>query len=343
VAGFNLWNYNKNVDDTCRGVKEFSVYCDERFIATFLCRKAPGHVRFDFKQVVLLDQPPARAVGPRSAGSASAQCGTPSTAPRLPSRPSRERRTSRGRSDSRDGMRGVSRDRQRSASCSRGGATDGSILPVLQQYETPLHPCGFIFKFLFLSTWSDLHYIGLAGVELYDLAGRPLKPKRAVSHHGSVCNLPGMERDVRTEEAFLHGPPNVSGRMWLAPFYRQPPNSVELVFDEPASISYIKLWNYARTPGRGVRDLEIYVDDILIYQGVMRQEQSGVTTSVGEAVLFTDDKRIVERERSHVYLPSADELVAFFDESGQVQQCGRPLVPTGLPIERPMTAMHNVL
>jgi len=330
VAGFNIWNYNKNVEDTCRGVREFSVYCDERYIATFLCRKAPGHVHFDFKQVVLLDQPPSADCNVR-------RTAVPTVAPRMPSRARSERSSARERSGSREGRRGSSKERPRS-----GERRPADVMPRLpQQYETPLHPCGFIFKLLLLSTWSDMHYVGLGGVELYDLNGRPLRPKRAVSNYGSVRNLPGMENDVRTEENFLHGAPGTSGRMWLAPFCRQPPNSVELVFDEPTHISCVHFWNYLRTPSRGVRDIEIYVDDLLIYQGILRQESGPASASAlgypGEAVLFTTKPEIVERERSCVYLPSADELVAFFDESGQVEhRTGRPNVPV---LERPMTAV----
>eukprot|EP00438_Fugacium_kawagutii_P006120 Skav220128 [mRNA] locus=scaffold731:241351:265887:- [translate_table: standard] len=44
-----------------------------------------------------------------------------------------------------------------------------------QQYETPLHPCGFVFRFVFLSTWSDVHYVGLDGIEIYDTTGRGLR------------------------------------------------------------------------------------------------------------------------------------------------------------------------
>lgn len=64
VSGFHVWNYNKSVEDTSRGLKEFSVFVDDEYLATFLCRKAPGHVNFEFKQVVLLNQPPdAQRVG----------------------------------------------------------------------------------------------------------------------------------------------------------------------------------------------------------------------------------------------------------------------------------------
>lgn len=191
-----------------------------------------------------------------------------------------------------------------------------------QQYETPLHPCGFVFKFMFLSTWSDVHYIGLDGIEIYDTSGRGLRPKRAYSNYGSVRDLPGMEADVRSEDSLLKGTPQ-NARMWLAPYYRQPANFVELVFDQPTQISVIKFWNYSRTPARGVRDVEIYVDDLIIYQGILRQAsgQDG-----GEAVLFTDQPSILERERSLVYQPSPEDLIAFFDENSS-----QP--------ERPMTAL----
>ncbi|CAE7406632.1 Katnip [Symbiodinium natans] len=323
VAGFNVWNYNKNLEDTCRGIREFSVYCDDRYIATFLCRKAPGHVHFDFKQVVLLDQPPSDLA--RRAP------------PRLPSRSASRRRDGENREAAR--ARPPSGSERTPAQVEVGTRlaerSPCSIDRPPQQYETPLHPCGFTFKLLFASTWSDVHYVGLDGVEIYDASGRPLRPKRAHSNHGSVRDLPGMEADVRTEDTFLKGAPG-NMRMWLAPFFRQPPNYVELVFDEPTQISSMKFWNYSRTPSRGVRDVEVYVDDLLIYQGILRQASG---KDGGESVLFTDQSKIIERERAFIYQPSPDELITFIDERGQWEATGRA---AGVPLERPMTALTSV-
>lgn len=319
VAGFNIWNYNKNEEDTSRGIREFSVHCDDRYISTFLCRKAPGHTHFDFKQLVLLDQPPSESVR-RSARAVA----------RLPSRSASK---TAGAQKPPLGRPPSGSDRRANAdNLIHSPSPNGHELR--QQYETPLHPCGFVFKFMFLSTWSDVHYIGLDGIEIYDTSGRGLRPKRAYSNYGSVRDLPGMEADVRSEDSLLKGTPQ-NARMWLAPYYRQPANFVELVFDQPTQISVIKFWNYSRTPARGVRDVEIYVDDLIIYQGILRQAsgQDG-----GEAVLFTDQPSILERERSLVYQPSPEDLIAFFDESGQWDQRTGNHIPCVLHASRGNTA-----
>ena len=38
-----------------------------------------------------------------------------------------------------------------------------NVCLVPQQYETPLFPCGCIFKLCLLSTHGDGHYVGLSG------------------------------------------------------------------------------------------------------------------------------------------------------------------------------------
>ena len=56
-------------------------------------------------------------------------------------------------------------------SVSSAAAPRGVCL-VPQQYETPLYPCGCIFKIVLLSTHGDPFYVGLGGIEVADAEGR---------------------------------------------------------------------------------------------------------------------------------------------------------------------------
>lgn len=70
--------------------------------------------------------------------------------------------------------------------------------------------------------------------------------------------------------------------MWLAPYINSnsyynavaagsnQPNELAIVFERQVCISYIKFWNYSKSPMRGVKDFEVTLDDILLFKGTMR-------------------------------------------------------------------------
>jgi hypothetical protein len=141
-------------------------------------------------------------------------------------------------------------------------------------YVLPRLPEGQTLLLRLLCTWGDRHYIGLNGLELFDVSGTRLRlgPDAVDAEPRSINELPEIQNDPRTPDKLLDGcnATRDDGHMWLAPWTQGQTVTVTVRLPERVRLSLVRLWNYGKTPSRGAKQVELELDGVLLYAGYVR-------------------------------------------------------------------------
>ena len=197
-----------------------------------------------------------------------------------------------------------------------------SLMPLFTPDTAPI---GFVVELQILSTWGDLYYVGLGGVQLFDTSGRSiqLEPKNVAAFPESINVLEGVEGDVRTPDKLVDGVHSLEDgtHSWLAPLLPNTTTSVYFIFDTPNSFSAVRIWNYAKNADRGVKEFSILIDDLIVYHGTMPPAKPQGDTLAPYIAVLLDQSR--------------------FENSRDTTRATSDVALCGDPISRPYTSLTS--
>lgn len=165
--------------------------------------------------------------------------------------------------------------------------------------------CGKVFRFELISTWGDLNYIGLFGVEFWDEVGEKIlfdEPnKQVVAEPAGLKVLPEYLNDIRTADKLVDGVYWTcdDSHSWLAPFTAGSSHWLEFKFPKKTELSLIRIWNFNKSrihSLRGVKSMKITTDsNHTIFAGEISKAPGCMETAEQccEYIVFTKNDEIL--------------------------------------------------
>lgn len=303
LAGIRVWNYNKNVEDTRRGVRTAHVTLDGMRLSPsqgLTIRRATGTDEVEFGQTILfeMDADPSTSATCHGDGYMS-NVSEEQKEPSSDTSDKTEPRIWQGG----DAFKDAPRPPREVSVGSRGAALlHGSLQ---QDWEVPLLPSGYSLRFDFLDSHGDPTWVGLDKLEIIDARGKPLNMKG----YGGRLLVPSkgeLDPNWRKPWSTRLTPPDAAR-----------PARLYALFDRRITLGALIFWNQSICPGRGVSEVVVYLDNLIIFHGELRSARDAPSQSV----VFTSQSSVLRHatEESRVpYCGEKEQSVVFIDNNRSV-------------------------
>lgn len=171
-------------------------------------------------------------------------------------------------------------------------------------FVMPTLPHGYRLIFELQSTHGDQYYVGLNGIELYDGTGNLITfPSPSSSIRASPSDLNVLrpdKKDPRVISNLLDGNNCTCDDMhlWLAPYSAGKRHYIQIDLPNGETLSMIRIWNYNKSrihSARGVKLMEIWMDEKMIFKGEIQQAPGNVQQApqYAENILFTTNSGVI--------------------------------------------------
>ncbi|KNC50060.1 uncharacterized protein AMSG_05823 [Thecamonas trahens ATCC 50062] len=286
IAGLRIYNYNKSEEDSFRGVKTFELWLDD----------APQVYAGEAYEWVV-----------RKAGATGTEGGhLLELNPQL-----REAQLATGLG----------------AECESGsGKNEASAWRRREPFVLPTVVGGLVVEIVLLSNWGDLYYMGMDALRGWSLSGEELDLEalceEVVGTPPDINVLDGVSDDTRgAHNVVVPEEKRRAGMSWLVPWHpagKAVPR-LKLVFPAPVFFSCLELVNYSKTPMRGVRHFQLWVDGLLVYAGTV---DAGGRHTIGRRPQAGGSGGPVPSPPSRARRALAEQAVVFTNDRVQVARGG---------------------
>ena len=335
VTGIRVWNYNKSPEDTLRGARDVTIFFDDVKYFNLLLRPGPGYPGLKFDQTIIFD----KYLSALELEAASLSAETKVDKSTMPVSSKSSSYISPPIKQDYETLYNPSGMLWKFNFVDNWG--DGYYLGLdkVEFYDNHGNQIDVLkIGGVVSATPYSVQDISVADNTDDKLKYDPRIPEKLFYTENSSLNIMTKPMSLETDSA------DNDAECWLCPLSRcmtqsermasirrmstdqganmynaLPRDNVLFVeFPYPVRVSCIRIYNYTKTPSRGVRDFSIHCDGNVVYMGTLKSTDSSKNVACGycgQSVLFTNDVKVVKKLKDTVnYCGSTEQDLLCINE-----------------------------